>query len=105
MAAVGIAHKIGIVFEDGEIAMESLFAYFHLGIVEKVFQDPFPGFIINGHVLRAGAFRRGILWMTTSIEVEACTVFEENVEETFGGDQFLEEVAHDFFRRQSAPPL
>ena len=97
VAAVRVADKIGIVFEDRQLTLKTFLMHLVLRIIEQVFQNPLTGLVVDHHIHGAGALGRGVLRMTARVEIKARSIFQKDIEKTFGGNELLKQIAHHLF--------
>ena len=105
VTAIAVAHEVGVVLEDRELAGDAFFANLLLGIDLEIFEDSLSGLVVDDELAGRCTLRGRVFGMTTRILVETRPILEKDVEEVFGGDQLLEEKADGLLDRQSLPAL
>ena len=100
MAAIAVAHEIGVVLEDRELPRDALLADLLLGVVLQILEDPLPCLVVDDELAGRGALGGRVFGMAARVLVEARAVFEEDVEKVLGRDQLLEQEADGLLDRQ-----
>ena len=104
MAAVGVAHRVGVVLEEVDLAADPLLAQARLRAGDQLGQDPLPRLVVHDDVTDAVALGRGVLGVAADVEVEAGAVLQEDVRRAPPRDHTPEEVARHFVGTEATLP-
>ena len=105
MAAIRVAEGIRIVFENEDLAGQSLFAQAFFGNGQTTFQDPLAGFVVDDQIKQVVAFGGGVFWMAARVLVESRPIREEGIGRPAIGDESLKNVPENFFNGKVDPSI
>ena len=102
MAAVGVARGVRVVLEEQDVAGDPVLAQALFRLVEEILDDPLARLVVDDELDHVVALGRRVLGMEPGVEVQPGAVLEEHVRVACARDHFLEEIAGDVVRRESA---